>query len=110
MKLRDLRIEDIPARWIERMVMSIDFPWNGILDSGGYMVHPVPVPSLVPMEMISREREAISIQSLALLARGKAISGIMDIIGTNQFPNPPIKMGITTKKIITSACRVTIEL
>jgi hypothetical protein len=29
------------------------------------------------------------------------------IIGTNQFPNPPIKIGITIKKIITKAWAVT---
>lgn len=29
------------------------------------------------------------------------------MIGTNQFPKPPIKIGITIKKIITKACDVT---
>jgi len=35
-----------------------------------------------------------------LFILGKAISGAPIIIGTNQFPNPPIKIGITMKKII----------
>jgi hypothetical protein len=38
-----------------------------------------------------------------LFIRGKAISGAPIIIGTNQFPNPPIIIGITMKKIITKA-------
>jgi hypothetical protein len=41
---------------------------------------------------------------------GKAISGAPIIIGTNQFPKPPISAGITIKKIITNACAVTITL
>ena len=42
--------------------------------------------------------------------RGKAISGALIIIGTSQFPNPPIMKGITIKKIITKAWAVTITL
>jgi hypothetical protein len=42
-------------------------------------------------------------QNLILFIRGKAISGAPIIIGTNQFPNPPIIIGITIKKIITKA-------
>jgi hypothetical protein len=38
-----------------------------------------------------------------LFIRGKAISGAPIIRGTNQFPNPPIKAGITRKKIIKKA-------
>jgi len=49
-------------------------------------------------------------QKLILLRRGKAISGAPINIGTNQFPNPPIKIGITIKKIIKSACAVTTTL
>jgi hypothetical protein len=41
--------------------------------------------------------------------RTNAISGAPIIKGTNQLPNPPIKMGITTKKTITKACPVTIS-
>jgi hypothetical protein len=49
-------------------------------------------------------------QNLMLFIRGKAISGAPSISGTNQFPNPPIIIGITIKKIITNACAVTITL
>jgi hypothetical protein len=38
-----------------------------------------------------------------LFIRGKAISGEPSIKGTNQFPKPPIKIGMTIKKIITKA-------
>ena len=38
------------------------------------------------------------------------MSGAHSINGKNQFPNPPIKIGITEKKIITKAWLVTIEL
>jgi hypothetical protein len=38
------------------------------------------------------------------------MSGAPIIIGTNQFPNPPIIMGITMKKIITNAWAVTMTL
>jgi hypothetical protein len=45
-----------------------------------------------------------------LFIRGKAISGAVIIKGTSQFPNPPIIMGITMKKIMMKACAVTITL
>lgn len=45
-----------------------------------------------------------------LLRRGKAISGAPNIRGSNQFPNPPIIIGITIKKIIIKAWAVTITL
>jgi len=46
-------------------------------------------------------------QNDKLFRRGKAISGAPIIIGTNQLPKPPIKIGITMKKIIMKACDVT---
>ena len=49
-------------------------------------------------------------RNLILFIRGKAISGDPSIKGINQFPNPPIKNGITIKKIIKNACLVTIVL
>lgn len=42
-----------------------------------------------------------------LFSRGNAISGAPIINGTIQFPNPPIRIGMTMKKIITNACAVT---
>jgi hypothetical protein len=45
-----------------------------------------------------------------LFIRGNAMSGAPSIRGTNQFPNPPIMIGITMKKIMIKACAVTITL
>jgi hypothetical protein len=42
-----------------------------------------------------------------LLRRGKAISGAPIINGSIQFPNPPIIIGMTMKKIIRKAWAVT---
>jgi len=42
-----------------------------------------------------------------LFILGNAISGLPIIIGTKKLPNPPIKIGITIKKIIKIACPVT---
>lgn len=55
----------------------------------------------------SRLIDGGSNQNLMLFMRGKAISGAPIIIGINQFPNPPIMIGITIKKIITNAWAVT---
>ena len=52
----------------------------------------------------------INNQNLILFIRGKDMSTLPSIKGTNQFPNPPIIIGITIKKIITNACPVTITL
>jgi hypothetical protein len=49
-------------------------------------------------------------QNLMLFIRGNAMSGAPSISGTSQFPNPPIIMGITMKKIMTKAWAVTITL
>lgn len=49
-------------------------------------------------------------QKLRAFMRGKAISGAAIIMGISQFPNPPIRTGITRKKIIIKAWAVTIEL
>jgi len=64
----------------------------------------------VKRDIDRRDNEGGSNQNLILFMRGKAISGAPIIMGTNQFPNPPIIIGITIKKIITKACAVTITL
>lgn len=38
------------------------------------------------------------------------MSGAPIIRGINQFPKPPIMIGMTMKKIMTKACAVTITL
>lgn len=60
--------------------------------------------------MSSKVSDGGSNQNLMLFIRGNAISGAPSINGTNQFPNPPIMIGITMKKIITNAWAVTITL
>lgn len=111
MKLMAPRIEEIPARWSEKIVRSTDAPaWARLPDRGGYTVHPVPAPASTPEEAKSRRNEGGSSQKLILFIRGNAISGAPTMRGTSQFPNPPIRIGITIKKIITKACAVTITL
>lgn len=52
-------------------------------------------------------------QKLILFNRGKAISGAPIIIGTNQFPKPPINIGITIKNswlgLALAACHRTVR-
>jgi len=72
------------------------------VERGGYTVHPVPAPSPANPR-INKIIEGGNNQNLILFKRGKAISGAPNIRGTNQFPNPPIIIGITVKKIITKA-------
>jgi hypothetical protein len=58
----------------------------------------------------SKVSDGGSSQNLMLFIRGKAMSGAPSINGTSQFPNPPIIIGITMKKIITKAWAVTMTL
>lgn len=110
-KLIAPRIDEIPARCREKMVKSTDAPaWAKLPDKGGYTVHPVPAPASTPEEESKRRNEGGRSQKLMLFIRGNAMSGAPIIRGTSQFPNPPIRMGITMKKIITKACAVTITL
>jgi hypothetical protein len=55
------------------------------------------------LEPINKYKLQGNNQKLKLFKRGKAISGAPIITGTNQFPKPPIKIGITIKKIIMNA-------
>lgn len=57
-----------------------------------------------------RKKDGGSSQKLMLFMRGKAMSGAPIINGTSQLPKPPIRMGMTMKKIITNAWAVTITL
>jgi hypothetical protein len=81
-----------------------------MLESGGYTVQPVPAPLSTKLEDNNNIKDGGNNQKLMLFKRGNAISGAPIIIGTNQLPNPPIKIGITIKKIIIKACAVTITL
>lgn len=98
------RIDEAPARWREKIARSTDGPaWAILWDSGGYTVQPVPTPFSIAAELTRRVREGGSSQNLILFIRGNAISGTPNIKGTSQLPNPPIKIGITIKKIIKNA-------
>lgn len=111
MKLIAPKIEDTPARWSEKMARSTEAPaWARLLASGGYTVHPVPAPASTVEEASRSRNDGGSSQKLMLFMRGKAMSGAPIISGTSQFPNPPIMIGITMKKIITKAWAVTITL
>lgn len=110
-KLTAPKIEDTPAKWRLKIAKSTEDPlWAIFADSGGYTVQPVPAPLSTILLKVNRDKEGGSSQNLILLSRGNAISGAPSINGTNQFPNPPIIVGITIKKIITNAWAVTITL
>lgn len=91
--------------------MSTDGPECArFLERGGYTVHPVPAPFSTAADITRRIREGGRSQNLILFIRGKAMSGAPSIKGTSQLPNPPIRTGITKKKIIRTAWAVTIVL
>jgi hypothetical protein len=78
--------------------------------SGGYTVQPVPTPDSIKEELNNKIKLNGRNQKLKLFNLGKAISGAPIKIGINQFPNPPIRTGITKKNIMINACAVIITL
>jgi len=70
----------------------------------------VPTPASRIEDRRRKERAGGRSQKDKLFRRGKAISGTPNIRGISQFPNPPIEIGITIKKIMTKAWAVTITL
>jgi hypothetical protein len=93
------------------MVRSTDAPaWAKLPINGGYTVHPVPAPASTIEEASRRRKDGGSSQKLILFIRGSAISGAPIISGTSQLPNPPIRIDITMKKIITKAWAVMMTL
>ena len=111
MKLMAPRIEDAPARWIDRIAKSTAGPGWPEVDSGAYSVQPVPAPSApgsppTKADDSSSAKEAGSSQNEMLFMRGNAMSGAPIISGTNQLPKPPIIAGMTMKKIMISPCAV----
>jgi hypothetical protein len=97
-------IDDAPARCKLKIAKSTAGPECATMpDKGGYMVHPVPAPISAIVEINNNKREGINNQKLILFNLGNAISGAPIRIGTNQFPKPPINIGITMKKIIDNA-------
>lgn len=111
MKLIAPRIEEAPAKWRLKIARSTEIPeWNKLPAKGGYTVHPVPTPIPAKAEEESNIKDGGRSQNLMLFMRGNAISCAPIIIGTSQFPKPPIMIGITIKKIITKAWAVTTTL
>lgn len=110
-KLMAPKIEEIPAKWREKIARSTDGPACAkFLARGGYRVHPVPTPCSTAADLTRRSRAGGRSQNLILFIRGKAMSGAPNIRGINQFPKPPIRIGITKKKIISSPWAVTMVL
>ena len=70
----------------------------------------MPAPASTVEEASRRRKEGGRSQKLILFIRGNAMSGAPIISGTSQLPKPPIRRGITIKKIITKAWAVTITL
>ena len=74
------------------------------------MVHPVPGPDPTNKDLSIKAPLKGKNQNLILFNRGKHISCVPNNKGSNMLPKAPIKIGITIKKIIRKACRVTILL
>jgi len=111
MKLIAPKIEDTPATCNEKIARSTPAPACAIGPlNGGYTVQPVPTPDSV-IDLDSRKmKEGGRSQKERLFIRGNDISGAPINRGSIQLPNPPIRTGITKKKIITKAWAVTITL
>jgi len=92
-----------PARCSEKIPKSTAPPGCPRVDRGGYTVQPVPAPLSTSPDIIRSESAGGRSQNLILFIRGKAISGAWTNRGTNQFPKPPIMVGITKKKIMINA-------
>ena len=62
------------------------------------------------IDRISRKNETGTSQNEMLFMRGIAMSGAPIISGTNQLPKPPIRAGMTMKKIMIRPCIVVMTL
>jgi len=67
---------------------------------GGYMVQPPATPFLTNKLITNNSKLTGRSQKLKFFKRGRTISSFTTNKGINQFPNPPINIGITKKKII----------
>jgi len=67
------------------------------------MVQPVPGPAPTKRDLNIKTPLNGNSQKLKLLSRGKHISCAPNNSGKRRLPNPPIKIGITIKKIIKKA-------
>jgi len=111
MKFTAPRIELAPAKCSEKIAKSTEAPaWAILLERGGYTVQPVPGPLSTKDLDRSITNAGNKSQKLILFIRGNAISAAPSIKGMSQLPKPPIKIGITIKKIMINACAVTTTL
>ena len=111
MKLIAPKRDEIPTKRREKFAKSTEgFEWAIFILSGRYTVQPAPAPDSSKDLLINSNSAGNKNQNLTLLSHGNAIPGAPNINGISQFPNPPIKIGITIKKIITKACAITITL
>jgi hypothetical protein len=103
-KLIAPKMDEIPAKCKLKIAKSTELPvWAGILESGGYTVQPVPAPVSTNPLRIKSNNAGGNNQKEILLSLAKAMSGAPIKTGTKKFPKPPIKIGITKKKIIIKA-------
>ena len=110
-KLIEPPILEAPAICILKIPKSTPIPWCPTnLERGGYKVQPDPTPESTKLLIISKDKLGGKSQKDRLFKRGKAISPHPKSKGSNQFPNPPIKIGITKKKIIINPWAVMITL
>jgi hypothetical protein len=104
MKLILPKIDAAPDKCKLKIAKSTEGPECAcILLNGGYTVHPVPAPASTKVEDNNNNKEGGKSQNEILFILGKAISGAPIINGTKILPKPPIKIGITMKKIIKKA-------
>ena len=104
MKLIAPRIDPAPERWRLKIARSTEGPeWAWMLESGGYTVHPVPAPPSTRADVRRRSSDGGRSQKEMLFLRGNALSGAPILRGTNQLPKPPIRIGLTLKKILRNA-------
>lgn len=103
----DPAIELTPAKCKLKITMStllLECPTN--LLKGGYTVHPVPAPVPIKKDPNIKVPLKGNSQNLKLFKRGKHMSCAPRRRGIKMFPKPPIRIGITIKKIIKKACKV----
>lgn len=71
-KLIAPKIDEIPAKWREKIAMSTEAPeWEIFAESGGYTVHPVPAPLSTKEELINKNKEGVIIKNLNYLFEEK---------------------------------------
>ena len=82
-----------------------------MVDSVAYAVQPAwAAPSGTKNEATSTPVAAAMVQNDSRLSRGKAMSRAPMSSGTKKLPKPPIRIGVTAKKIMIVPCIVNSEV